>query len=63
MKKIALFDAHCDCISRFQSNAGDTLAKSGGHLDLDRVSGFASVLMLAEWVGFEPTHALTRLTI
>jgi len=41
VKKIALFDAHCDCISRFQSNAGDTLAKSSGHLDLERVSGFA----------------------
>ena len=40
MKKIPLFDAHCDCISRFLKSA-DTLKYSTGHLDLNRVSGFA----------------------
>jgi len=40
VKKIPLFDAHCDCISRFLKSA-DTLKYSTGHLDLNRVSGFA----------------------
>lgn len=41
MEKIPLFDAHCDSISRFLLQKSDSLKKSGGHLDLDRVRGFA----------------------
>lgn len=41
MKKISLFDAHCDSISRFLSEKGDSLERSAGHLDFERVSGFA----------------------
>lgn len=41
MEKIPLFDAHCDSISRFLVNREDTLSKSCGHLDLERVGGFA----------------------
>ena len=41
MEKIPLFDAHCDSISHFLVKIGDTLTKSSGHLDLERVGGFA----------------------
>jgi len=41
MEKIPLFDAHCDSISRFLVNRKDTLSKSSGHLDFERVGGFA----------------------
>jgi len=41
VKKIPLFDAHCDSVSRFLVMADDSLAKSSGHLDLSRVKGFA----------------------
>ena len=40
LNKIALFDAHCDSISRFRVYTEDTLRKSSGHLDLERVAGF-----------------------
>ena len=40
MKKIPLFDAHCDSISRFLTNERDSLKSSAGHLDLERVSSF-----------------------
>lgn len=41
MKKIPLFDAHCDSISHFLVTTEDALTKSGGHLDFQRVGGFA----------------------
>lgn len=41
MEKIPLFDAHCDSVSRFLTETGDSLAQSTGHLDLERVKGFA----------------------
>lgn len=43
MKKIPLFDAHCDTISRFCAKRfqTDSLAASSGHLDLARTAGFA----------------------
>ena len=41
MEQIPLFDAHCDSVSFFLDSTEDNLSKSGGHLDLARVSGFA----------------------
>ena len=41
MEQIPLFDAHCDSISFFLDSTEDTLSKSSGHLDLERVGGFA----------------------
>lgn len=41
MQKIPLFDAHCDVFWHFGKNPQDSLAKSSGHMDFDRVSGFA----------------------
>lgn len=40
MERIPLFDAHCDSISRFLNTAEDSLTKSNGHLDLERVNSF-----------------------
>ena len=41
MERIPLFDAHCDSISYFLTTGGESLTKSGGHLELERVKGFA----------------------
>lgn len=41
MHSIPLFDAHCDVFWHLWKNPQDSLAKSSGHMDFDRVSGFA----------------------
>lgn len=41
MSSIPLFDAHCDVFWHLGKNPQDSLAKSSGHMDFDRVGGFA----------------------
>lgn len=41
MNQIPLFDAHCDLFYHLVKSPQDSLAKSSGHVDFDRVIGFA----------------------
>lgn len=43
MDHIALFDAHCDTVSRMchKNYQSDSFTKSSGHLDLERIAGYA----------------------